>query len=45
MVHVTACLSVLMATLAGIFYLVLDEMRDNLLLDLTEFNEVRREWD
>ena len=45
MVHVTACIAVLLAILSGTFYLVLEGMRSQILLDLNEYSEVRREWD
>ena len=45
MVHVTACLGVFFAILSGIFYLVLEGMRSQILINLGEYMELKREWD
>ena len=44
-VHVTACLSVFWGVLSGIIYLVLAAMREQILINLGEYNELKREWD
>ena len=43
--HVTACIGVFFAIIAGSFYLVLRGMRSNVLLNLAEYRELHREWD
>ena len=44
-VHVTGCLSVFFAVLSGIIYFVLGAMRDKILINLGEYNEIKREWE
>ena len=44
-VHVTACISVFFALASGALYLILRGMRSNVLLNLAEYHELKREWE
>jgi hypothetical protein len=45
MIHVTACMSIIFAILGGITYLILREMREEILINLDEYSELKTEWD
>ncbi len=45
MIHVTACLSILFAILGGTSYLILRGMREQVLINLDEYSEIKTEWD
>ena len=45
MVHVSACVSVFFALVSGALYLILRGMRSNVLLNLAEYRQLKREWE